>query len=89
MENNRPGSVWVANCIVLFALLAFFAGVFYDVRIQMSSLSVMTFGLIFFPIAFVLINIGALNRKYPLDGKHRGQTVVQHAAVERDYPENP
>lgn|GEM_PF-2583920 len=89
MENNRPGSVWVANCIVLFALLAFFAGVFYDVRIQMSSLSVMTFGLIFFPIAFVLINIGALNRKYPLDGKHRGETAVQHAAVDQQYSDKP
>ena len=75
--------------MVVFLLLAFFAGVYYDVRIQMSSLSVMTFGLIFFPIAFVLINMGALNRRYPLDGKHRRGNAAQHAAVDREYPDNP
>jgi len=52
-------------------LRAFFAAVFHDVRIQMSSLSVMAFGLILFPIGFVIINIRALNRRYPLDGRKR------------------
>ena len=72
------------NCILVFLLLAFFAAVFYDVRIQMSSLSVVTFGLIFFPILFVIINMGALNRRFPLDGKHRRTDMAQHPAVDQD-----
>ncbi|SMH30067.1 hypothetical protein [Mesorhizobium australicum] len=69
MENKGSRSLWVYNGFLLLALLAFSAAVFFDVRIQMSSLSVMTCGLIFFPIAFAIINMRALNRRYPLSAR--------------------
>jgi len=83
LENNGSRFLWVSNGLLLLALLAFFAAVFFDVRIQMSSLSVMTFGLIFFPIAFVIINMRALNRRYPLGGRrHEDDTTARRGGGE-------
>ena len=87
MENKGSRSLWVYNGFLLLVLLAFFAAVFFDVRIQMSSLAVMTFGLIFFPIAFVIINIRTLNRRYPLGGRRREEeTTARRVGGDRDLP---
>ncbi len=83
MDNNGSRSLWVYNGFLLLVLLSFFAAVFFDVRIQMSSLSVMTFGLIFFPIAFVIINMRALNRRYPLGGRrNEDETTARRGGEE-------
>jgi len=83
LENNGSRPLWVYNGFLMPVLLAFFAAVFFDVRIQMSSLSVMTFGLIFFPIAFVIINMRVLNRRYPLGGrKNEDETTERRGGGE-------
>ncbi|VVT34330.1 conserved hypothetical protein [Rhizobium sp. EC-SD404] len=41
--------------------------------------------MISFPIVFVIINIRALNRRYPLDGRTRGgETTARRGVGDRD-----
>lgn len=76
MQINRDHSIlW--NVILLLLLLAFMAGVFFDVTIEMKGLAVTSFGLIFFPVLFVVVNMGILNRKYPLTPNGRPAEAVQ------------
>lgn len=87
MNNNRSRSLWVNNGLLMLALLAFSAAVFFDVSIQFRSLSSMTFGLICFPIVFVLINIHTLNQKYPLDARRRKEEMTaRRGGADRDFP---
>lgn len=76
MQINRDHSIlW--NVVFLTLLLAFAAGVFFDVKIEMKSVAVTAFGLIFFPVLFVVVNMGLLNRKFPLTPNDRPGEAVQ------------
>lgn len=66
----------MSNGLLMLALLAFSAAVFFDVSIQFRRLSSMTLGLISFPIVFLLINIRTLNQKYPLDARRRDEETT-------------
>lgn len=79
------------NGLLLLVLLAFSAAVFFDLSIRFRNLSSVTFGLIAFPISFVLINIRTLNRRYPLGGRKREEepkAAIGSSASDRS-PLNP
>jgi hypothetical protein len=76
MQINRDHPI-LGNVVFLLLLLAFAAGVFFDVKIEMKSLFVTAFGLILFPVLFVVLNMGSLNRRFPLAPTDRPGEAVQ------------
>lgn len=76
MQINRDHPI-LRNVVFLLLLLACSAGVFFDVRIEMKSVAVTAFGLIFFPVLVVVMNMGLLNRKFPLTPTDRPAEALQ------------
>ncbi len=71
--NRNTKNLVAINCGLSILLAIFIWSVFSEVQIDMNSVGVVAFGLVFFPVLFVLTNIGALNRRYPLTPKpHAG-----------------
>lgn len=80
MPSKRKRSIVTWNVVLLLLLLAFMAGVYFDVTIEMKSLAVTATGLIFFPVLFVLVNMGILNQRYPLSAQDRPEEAARHGS---------